>query len=64
MNETEDEVVERNRAAWNAGRYDQCRGGIQEHRVAIWAGRSLKQCPQGCGVQSGVTAADRLDRRA
>ena len=47
-----------------AVRDDQRGGGIQQHRVAIWAGRTLQQRLQRRGVQRRVAAADRLDRRA
>ena len=45
-------------------RDDQCGGGIQQHRVAIWAGRTLQQRLQRRRVQRRIAAADRLDGRA
>ena len=46
-------------------RRDDKRGsGIQHHRVAIWAGRALKQCLQCRSVQRGIATTDRLDGRA
>ena len=44
--------------------HDQCGGGIQQHSIAIGARRALQDSFQRRGVERGVAALDRLDRRA